>query len=211
MNGLHTTSRGEVSPLVGKASFSVRQRGRIGNRSVIELAGEASTTGLARGLIEVEDEMISVVDAATLAPLRTETRLREGKRRKQITADYNWSDGTVKLTNGTHFRVPAQTLDLVSLFYAVRAAPLTVGGVFNFGLLNANHRLLVLTFKAAKVEQIGSQLGNLPAIQVDVLRDKDLLAQVWISNDTRRIPLYLAVKTRFGELRLTVSTATGLR
>ncbi len=196
---------------VGKASFSVRQRGRIGNRSVIELAGEASTTGLARGLIEVEDEMISVVDAATLAPLRTETRLREGKRRKQITADYNWSDGTVKLTNGTHFRVPAQTLDLVSLFYAVRAAPLTVGGVFNFGLLNANHRPLVLTFKAAKVEQIGSQLGNLPAIQVDVLRDKDLLAQVWISNDTRRIPLYLAVKTRFGELRLTVSTATGLR
>ena len=114
---------------VGKASFSVRQRGRIGNRNVIELAGEASTSGLARGLIEVEDEMISVVDAATLAPLRTETRIREGKRRKLATADYNWSDGTVKLTNGTHFRVSPQTLDLVSLYYAVRATPMQPGGV----------------------------------------------------------------------------------
>jgi hypothetical protein len=196
---------------VGKASFSVRQRGRIGSRSVMELAGEASTTGLARGLIEVEDEMISVVDAATLAPLRTETRLREGKRRKQIIADYNWSDGTVKLTNGTHFRIPAQTLDLVSLFYAVRASPLQPGGVSNFSLLDANHRPLVLTFKTAKVEQIGSQLGNLPAIQVDVLREKDLVAQVWVSNDARRIPLYLALKTRFGELRFYVSSASGLR
>ena len=158
---------------VGKASFAVRQRGRIGNRSVIELVGEASTTGLARGLIEVEDEMISVVDAATLVPLRTETRLREGRRRQQVTADHDWSNGSVKLTNGTHFRVPSQTFDLVALFYAVRATAMQPGGTFRFNLLDANHRPVTLTMQAAKVEQIGSQLGNFPATQLDVFREKE--------------------------------------
>ena len=82
---------------------------------------------------------------------------------------------------------------------------------YQFRLLDANHRPLVLTFKAAKVEQIGSLLGNLAATQLDVFRDKVLVAQVWVSNDSRRIPLYLAVKTRFGELRFQVSSASGLR
>ena len=196
---------------VGKASFAVRQRGRIGTRNVIELVGDASTTGVARGLIEVDDELISVVDAATLVPIRTETRLREGARRKQVVADYNWNDATVKLSNGTHARIAPQSLDLVSLFYAVRSSALQPGATTKYTLLDANHRQVTLTLKGVKVERIGSQLGNLAALQIDVMRDKTLIAQAWVSEDAHRIPLYLAIRTAFGEIRLQVSSTSGLR
>lgn len=196
---------------VGKASFSVRQRGRISNRNVIELVGEASTTGVARSLIEVDDELISVVDAATLFPLRTETRLKEGKRQKQVVADYYWNDGSVKLSNGTHFKVAPQSLDLVSLYYVVRSSMLQPGTSARYNVLDANHRQIILTLKGVKIEQIGTPLGNSPALQVDVMRDTYLVAQVWISQDARRIPLYLAIKTAFGELRFNLATTSGLR
>ncbi|MEP7270514.1 MAG: DUF3108 domain-containing protein [Acidobacteriota bacterium] len=196
---------------VGNASFSVRQRGWIGEQRVMELVGEASTNGLARSLIDVDDQMISLVDVKTLYPVRTETRLSEGARKKQVTANY--ADGSVRLTNGTHFRVTPGSLDLISLFYAVRASDLRPGVAYSYTLLDANHRPVVLTVRGVKQERVTVPFGTVGAVQLDVLdRDgKQVIAQVWISDDQRRIPLYLAIRTRFGELKFELTSAVGTR
>jgi hypothetical protein len=64
-----------------------------------------------------------------------------------------------------------------------------------------------------KPEQISGPLGTLPAIQLDVMdrEQKQVVAQVWISNDARRLPLYFVVRTRFGELRFQLTNAVGTR
>ncbi len=198
---------------MGKASFAVRQRGWLGEQRVMELIGEASTNGLARSLIDVDDQLISVVDVTTLHPLRTELRLSEGARRKQVTATYNWSDGSVRLTNGTQFRVSPGTLDFVSLFYSIRASDFKPGATYSYNLLDANHRPVVLTARGVKRESLAVPFGTLPAQQIDILdRDgKQLIAQVWISDDARRLPLYLAIRTRFGELKFVLASAVGTR
>lgn len=198
---------------LGKASFAVRQRGRIGDLRVIELVGEVTTIGAARSLIDVNDQMISFVEVNTLAPVRSEIRLKEGSRSKQTVAEYNWSDNTVRLTNGTHFKVEPRTLDLVSLFYQVRAANLEIGQVYNYTLLDANHRPAKLVFKVIKQEMIGSPLGAQNAFQLDVYSHEQSrnIAQVWISADSRRLPLYLAVRTPFGEIRFQLQSAAGTR
>lgn len=198
---------------VGQASFAVRQRGWIGEQKVIELVGEATTTGAARSLIDVNDQLTSLVDVRTLVPVRTETRLREGSRSKQVTANYNSADGSVRLTNGTQLKVAAGTLDFISLFYSVRASDLKPGTTSSYNLLSANHRPVTLIFKVIKQESVTVPFGTLPALHLDVLdRDgKQVIAQVWISNDTRRLPLYLAVRTRFGELRFQLTSAIGTR
>lgn len=198
---------------IGKASFAVRQRGKIGEFRVMELVGEVSSTGAARSLIDVDDQLISFVEVNTLSPVRSEIRLREGQRIKQTVADHNWSDTTVRLTNGTHFKVEPQTLDLVSLFYHIRAADLKLGQVYNYTLLGANHRLAHLVCKAVKYETIGSALGAQNSLQIDIYSREQsrTIAQLWLGQDSRRLPLYLAVNTRFGEIRFQLVSTSGTR
>jgi hypothetical protein len=40
---------------------------------------------------------------------------------------------------------------------------------------------------------------------------QSLLAQVWISNDSRRLPLYLVTRARFGEIRFQLVNVTNVR
>jgi hypothetical protein len=188
---------------VGRASFEVRQKGFLGERRVFQFAAEATSVGAARAVITINDQLTSYADADTLEPLKTDTRLREGRRVKQVTAEYDWTKKLVKLPNGTETKVQPGTLDMVSLFYAIRAAELKLGSAYKFAFLDANHRVYQVAVRANKTETIGGPLGARDCLQLDVLTpDKaQLIAQAWVSNDARRLPLYLVMRMRFGELR----------
>ncbi len=199
---------------VGKASFEVRQQGMLGKSRVFEFFGEASSVGAARTLVNVNDQLSSFALVDSLVPVRTDLRLREGKRNKQITANYDWSKRQASLSSGTQTEIRPGTYDLVSLFYAVRAADLKIGSTHNFLFLDANHRLQMVTIKVIKQETIGGPMGARDALQLDVLAPdpaKLLLAQVWISNDARRLPLYLVTRARFGELRFQMTSAVNTK
>lgn len=197
-------------PSVGKASFEVRQQGMLGKQRVFEFYGEAATLGAARTLINVSNQLSSFALADSLVPVRTDLRLHEGRRVKQVTANYDWARKTATLSNGTTVLLQPRTLDLLTLFYAVRAADLKIGASYNFPFLDANHRLQTVTIRVIKQETIGGPLGTRETLQLDIIAPAPanaLLAQVWISNDARRLPLYLVTRTRFGELRFQLTSA----
>lgn len=197
-------------PSVGKASFEVRQQGMFDRRRVIEFFGEASSVGAARTLINVNDQVSSLVLMDSLLPIRTDLRLREGKRSKQTTATYDRSRNLMSLSTGSQTDIPPGAYDILSLFYAIRAADLKIGMTRDFTFFDANNRPQRLTIKVVKQEYIGGSLGPRDALQVDVLAPepaKSLLAQTWISNDARRLPLYLVTRARFGELRFQLVSA----
>jgi hypothetical protein len=197
-------------PSVGKASFEVRQQGTFNGNRVIEFFGEASSVGAARTLINVNDQASSLVLMDSLTPIRTDLRLREGKRSKQTTATYDRSRNLMSLPNGSQTNFPPGAYDILSLFYVIRAADLKIGTTRDFSFFDANNRLRRLTIKVIKQESIGGPLGARDALQVDVLAPepaKPLLAQAWITNDSRRLPLYLVTRARFGELRFQLVNA----
>jgi hypothetical protein len=201
-------------PSVGKASFEVRQQGMFNGNRVIEFFGEASSVGAARTLINVNDRASSLVLMDSLTPVRTDLRLREGKRFKQTTATYDRSRNLMSLPNGSQTNFPPGAYDILSLFYAIRAADLKIGTTRDFTFFDANNRLRRLTIKVIKQESIGGPLGARDALQVDVLAPepaKPLLAQTWITNDARRLPLYLVTRARFGELRFLLVNAINTR
>lgn len=199
---------------VGKASFEVRQQGMLGQNRVFELYGEASTIGPARTLVNVNDQASSYVLVDSLLPVKTDLRLREGRRSKIITANYDWSKKTALLSSGTEVSIQAGTLDLISLFYSVRASELKIGATYNFPLLDANHRLYLVKINVVKQETIGGPMGTRDSLQLDVLTPEPtpvLLAQVWVSNDAKHLPLYFATRTRFGELRFQMTNAINIK
>jgi uncharacterized protein DUF3108 len=201
-------------PSVGKASFEVRQQGTFNGNRVIEFFGEASSVGAARTLINVNDRASSLVLMDSLTPVRTDLRLREGKRFRQTTATYDRSKNLMSLSNGSQTNFPPGAYDLLSLFYAIRAADLKIGMTRDFTFFDANNRPKRLTIKVVKQESIGGPLGARDALQVDVLPPepaKPILAQTWISNDARRLPLYLVTRARFGELRFQLVNAVNTK
>ena len=199
---------------VGKASFEVRQQGLLGRSSVFEFYGEAATVGAARSLINVNDQASSFAAVESLLPVRTDIRLREGRRIKQTTAIYDSSNKTATLSNGTQVQIQPGTSDLLSLFYSIRSADLKIGVSYKFPFLDANHRLQMIQAKIIKQETIGGPMGTRDALQIDILTpepSQTLLAQVWISNDARRLPLYFVTRTRFGELRFQMISAANTK
>ncbi len=197
---------------IGKLNVNMVQRGMLDNTVVLEMLGELSTIGAVRSVVNLNDTFKSYVHANSLTPLKTETTIHEGKRNKQIVASY-LSDNSVRLDNGTHFPVPEKTLDLVSLYYSIRASELTIGKSHVYNFVDANHRPRSLNVKVVKKESINSALGVREAIQLDItnLETNQLMAQTWISNDAKRIPLYIVARLAFGELRLSVKTAINTR
>jgi hypothetical protein len=189
---------------IGKVNLAIQRRGSLDNRTVFEMVGELSTTGSARSIINLDDIFKSYVHVDSLVPVRTETQILEGKRRKEVVAIYK--DNSVRLDNGTHFDVQPRTLDLVSLFYAVRASQLTVGTNQTYHFVDANHRPRALTIKVAKQETINSALGARDTLQLDIINHEgnQLMAQAWITNDAQRLPLYIVTRLAFGEIRLQI-------
>ncbi|HEU0184622.1 MAG TPA: DUF3108 domain-containing protein [Blastocatellia bacterium] len=209
---------------IGKASFEARQQGMFNGNRVIEFFGEAVTIGAARTLIDVDDQVSSLVLIDSLVPIKTDLRLREGKRVKRTSATYDRSKNLMSLAPGSRTNIPPGAYDILSLFYAIRATDLNIGMTRDFDFLDANNRPQQLTIKVIKQESIGGPLGPHDTLRVDILAPepakktpaqtppaKIILAQTWISNDARRLPLYLVTRTRFGELRFQLVNAVNTK
>ncbi len=192
---------------IGKVNLAIQRRGSLDNKTVFEMVGELSTFGAARSIIDLDDAFKSYAHVNSLVPVKTETNIQEGKRRKHIIATYK--DNSVRLDNGTHFNVQPGTLDLVSLFYSVRAAQLKVGFNQTFYFVDANHRPRALTIKGIKQESINSAIGARDTLQLDIVSQENnqLIAQAWVTNDARHLPLYIVVRLSFGEIRLHLKNA----
>jgi hypothetical protein len=211
-------------PSIGKASFEARQQGMLNGNRVIEFFGEASTVGAARTLIDVNDQVSSLVLMDSLVPIRTDLRLREGKRFKRTSATYDRSKNIMSLSSGSQTSIPSGAYDMLSLFYAIRAADLQIGMTHDFAFLDANNRPQRLTIKVIKQESIGTPFGARETLRVDVFAPKPAkttpeqtllaqppLAQTWISNDARRLPLYFVTRARFGEIRFQLVSAVNTK
>lgn len=197
---------------VGRASFEVRQQGMMGNNRVFEFYAEAASTGIARSVINVNDQVSTIALADSLIPIKTDLRLREGKRQKLVTTFYDPAKRLATLSSGGNVALQSYTFDLVSLFFAVRALELKPGNPTAFYFLDANNRLQSLTLRVSGTETIGSPIGNREAVKLDVLTPASgLVAQAWISNDSRRLPLYFSTRTRFGEFRFLLNNAPNTR
>lgn len=187
---------------IGKVNLAIQRRGSLDNKTVFEMVGELATFGAARSIVNLDDSFKSYTYVDSLVPVKTETSIQEGKRRKNIIATYK--DNSVRLDNGTHFNVQPGTLDLVSLFYSVRAAQLKIGFSQTFNFVDANHRPRALTIKAIKQEEINSALGPRDTLQLDIISQENnqLIAQAWVTNDVRHLPVYIVARLSFGEIRL---------
>ncbi|MDQ3686599.1 MAG: DUF3108 domain-containing protein [Acidobacteriota bacterium] len=195
---------GEQPQSIGKASLQVRPRGRYFNQDGLMLAAVLETIGAGQRLFPVSDQITSYVDATTLLPFRTELKLQEGRRRTSLAVGIKQELGTATFDDGTRLELPVGTHDLISVFYALRSFDLTPPKRNAVSLLiNKRPRLLIVTALQRQTIEVGGQ--RIPAVQLSLLTDDaegDRFAlRLWVTTDSRRLPVRLTATTPFGPLR----------
>ena len=195
---------GNMTQAAGTSTFQVRQRAKYFNRDGLLLALQAQTTNAAQRLFVVNDQINTYVDPTTLLPFRIEMNLREGKRRVNKTLTIDQDRGNALTDKGVRIEIPVGTHDLVSVLYALRSfnlAPPKRNAV-SF-LVEDRPRTLFITSLKRETIELGGQ--KIPAVQLSLTTDDPqsdkYSLRLWVSEDSRRLPLRITAKTELGALR----------
>ncbi|HEX8776029.1 MAG TPA: DUF3108 domain-containing protein [Pyrinomonadaceae bacterium] len=195
---------GGTAPSVGTATFQVKQRAKYFNRDGLLLAVQAQTTNAAARLFVANDQINTYVDPTTLLPFRIEINRREGRRRINKTFTIDQDRGNATTDKGVRIEIPVGTHDIVSVLYALRSFNLSPPkrNAVSF-IVEDRPRTLFITSLRRETIELGGQ--RIPAVQLSLTTDdpqSDKYAlRLWVSDDTRRLPLRITATTPLGPLR----------
>src|SRR5687768_10163403 len=162
---------------------------------------------------KVNDRLESWIDTETFASLRHVQDLQEGKRdrerRFEIYPDrlvYTENDGEEKPT-------ARDPLDDGSFLYFIRTVPLSVGQTYDFPRYFRPDRNPVRV-RVLRKESVKVPAGRFDAIVIQpIIKSKGIFsengrAEIWLSDDDRRIMLQLKSSLSFGTLNLYLKSYT---
>lgn len=162
---------------------------------------------------KVNDKLESWIDTHTFASLRHRQDLQEGKRDRERLFEI-YPDRLVYTENGGEEQPTARDpLDDGSFLYFIRTVPLSVGQTYDFPRYFKPDRNPVRV-RVLRKEEVKVPAGRFPAIVVQpIIKSKGIFsengrAEIWLSDDDRRIMLQLKSSLSFGTLNLYLKSYT---
>ncbi|MEM6841907.1 MAG: DUF3108 domain-containing protein [Bacteroidota bacterium] len=189
-----------------------------------------NTTGVADLLYSVRDNFGSYVDTTAILPMRSYRYIQEGNYRKNevINFDHENDVATVlKLDKQTRavkerksFAVPNNVVDIVGGYYFLRTLDYSdykVGDVIPVEGFFDNE-VYKIEIKILGRELLRTRVGNINAIVVaPSLPENDFFegskdpVQVWMSDDSNKVPLKIKAKLAIGALEIDIKEMKNLR
>jgi hypothetical protein len=170
---------------------------------------------------KVNDRLESWIDVETFASLRHVQDLQEGKRNRERRFEI-YPDRMVYTENDSEERPTARDpLDDASFLYFIRTVPLSVGQTYDFPRYFRPDRNPVRV-RVLRKESVKVPAGRFDAIVIQpIIKSKGIFsengqAEIWLSDDDRRIMLQMKSNLSFGTLNLylksyTAGTATAAK
>lgn len=189
---------------VGEATMEVRGiaqlRGREAWHTVFSVRGGTF-------FYKVRDRFESWFDTRSLASLRHVQDMQEGSRDRERTFEI-FPDRRVYTENGSEERPSVQDpLDDGSFLYFIRTVPLSVGQTYEFHRYFRPDRNPV-TIRALRRERVRVPAGEFDAIVIQpVIKTRGIFsengrAEIWITDDERRIIVQMKSQLSFGSLNM---------
>jgi hypothetical protein len=198
----YTLKYGALS--VGSGRMQVLGRDTVRGRDTWKLQFDFSGGTL---FFRVNDAFVSWLDARTLNSLRFEQRIAEpGYRRHRLYQIYP-ERAVFTLDGGPEKPSVSDPLDDATFFYFVRTIPLEVGKSYDF------HRYFdpkanPVTIRVLRRDTVDVPAGRFPAIVIQpMIKTNGIFseggqAELWLSDDNRRMLLQMKSKLSFGSLNL---------
>ncbi|HZJ46444.1 MAG TPA: DUF3108 domain-containing protein [Pyrinomonadaceae bacterium] len=187
-------------PSVGHVEIQIAGRGNYFGRDAYQVKAHVQTTGVVSvALYSINNDYTTYIEAATGLPFRAEEVVRNEIRSSDSSQELNQTSEAPE----TRKQALSGTYDLLSVFYRIRALPLTDGASYSFHVrgqssdyqaeVKVNGRMAVRT-------NAGS--FDTTVAQVRVEGQAALKSfKVYFSDDERHVPVLLTAKIKSGELR----------
>jgi uncharacterized protein DUF3108 len=203
--------------VAGELSLQTKDRANFNGTDGYHVRLQARSTGFVDSFVyKVDDVYESFINAATLEPFRAESRSRHGKESKQGSLVIDQQHRTARLADGRTLRIPPDTYDLASLFYALRTIDLTPGKTSDFTLLE-DGQLYSVRAEPEGRETVHAPKADYDAVRVAIKpiedgRVKDSYKlRLYLTSDTRRLPVLLTAEPFWGRTRVELTSASGTK
>jgi hypothetical protein len=169
---------------------------------------------------KMRDSIQSVFDAGTLSPKSYVFQQRENSRSTDTHALYDaaekkWTVSRRKGKKTSRFEIDSgNTFDPITATYLMRSIDFKVGDQLRFHVFGGKSRYL-LTLNVAARERVATKAGTFDAYRIipsaqnlnsDGYAERMREAVVWISADSRRLPVKLQSKVFIGHVYLELTT-----
>jgi hypothetical protein len=213
-------------PALQKVSLRTLQQQRSGGGPyLLKFTGDVSSKGFFSKLFNLRfrEQIESIVDPASFTVQKTKRIDEQGKRARISETIYN--DGKVTWTerdpnNPSRPQRKAEApfagrvQDVLSAIYYLRTQPLEIGRSFDITVSDSG-AVYQVPVRVVEKRRKKTVLGRVETIRVDPqvfgpdrLLDGDGQFSIWITNDSRRIPVSARIKMRYGTFDITLRKVT---
>jgi len=212
-------------PALQKTSFDALDRQRDGGDYLLKFTGDISSKGFFSKLFNLRfrEQIESIVAPASFTVQKTKRIDEQGKRARISETIYNdgkviWTERDPNNPSRPQRKAEApfagRVQDVLSAIYYLRTQPLEVGRSFDITVSDSGavYQVPVQVIEKRRKKTV---LGRVEAIRVDPqvfgpdrLLDGDGQFSIWITNDSRRIPVSARIKMRYGTFDITLRKVT---
>ncbi|KAF0248574.1 MAG: hypothetical protein FD167_2023 [bacterium] len=177
---------------------------------------EAKSKGILTSIFRknINDVFTSYVNKNDFNITKTIKKIEEGNKRREMVSDFDqikqkvkWIDtdlNTQKVVRSKENPTLIWVTDIINGWYVMRAQELTVGKIFAFPLNDEGETYEIEVAVLAKEKLETDDFGKFSTIKLDMkifngkyIRRKGTL-HLWVTDDSRHIPLRAQIKTGFG-------------
>jgi len=194
----------------GNSLMQVQNFQRVDGRRAYRIVTKAESNSFVSKFYKVRDRAESYIDAESLYSRRFVKVLREGSYKKDIDVRFDQEARKASYADGATLDVPARVHDVLSAFYYVRTQPLPDGGTIVIPT-HDNKKSYEMEVKVRKRERIQVPAGTFDCVMVEpllksegVFRSKGSI-YVWLSDDSRRIPVLVRSKVPVGSISVSLT------
>ena len=187
-------------PSVGHVEIQIAGRGTYFGRDDYQVKDHVQTTGVVSvALYSINNDYTTYIEASTGLPFRAEEVVRDEIRSSDSSQELNQTPEAPV----TKQRALSGTYDLLSVFYRIRALPLTDGASYSFHVRGQSSEYQA-DVKVNGRQTVRTNAGSFDTwvAQVHVEGQSALKSfKVYFSDDERHVPVLLTAKIKSGELK----------
>jgi len=212
-------------PALQTVSLSTLQQQRNNGPYLLKFTGDVSSKGFFSKLFNLRfrEQIESIVEPTSFTVQKTKRIDEQGKRARVSETIYSngkviWTERDPNNPSRPQRKAEAafagRVQDVLSAIYYLRTQPLEVGESFDITVSDSGavYQVPVQVIEKRRKKTV---LGRVEAIRVDPqvfgpdrLLDGDGQFSIWITNDSRRIPVSARIKMRYGTFDITLRKVT---
>ena len=199
---LHYSAGFRLFP-AGNAILSLKSDSLNGKLTYL-LSTSVKTNSFLDNFYEVRDETLSWLNVEDFSLLKAVKKIREGKYHRNHSAHI--SGDSLLIWNKKYFTITEPVYDPIAFIYFLRSQKLSLGDSFHF-LSAGEKKVREVWVNITARESIKVPAGDFDCLKVEPVSPdgKSLLKnngelRVWLSNDNKRLPVKIEMKTNVGTM-----------